>query len=151
LTVRLCDRVIAVSQHTADVATRVEGIPRQKVTVIRNGVDLERFAPRDRDGARAVLGIASKAFVVASVGRLSPEKGQRYLLRALAVIHARLPALLCLFAGDGPLREELEIEASSLGLGDMCRFLSDVPKVEDVLAAADALVLPSLFEGMPNA
>src|SRR5262249_4592681 len=83
-TARWCNRVIAVSQHTADVAIRIERIPSEKVTVIPNGVDLTRFAPGDRVGARKQWHIAQTARVVAAVGRLSPEKGHQYLLQALA-------------------------------------------------------------------
>jgi glycosyltransferase involved in cell wall biosynthesis len=150
-TARWCNRIIAVSQHTADVAVRVEGIPRAKISVIPNGVDLKRFAPRDRSVARAQWQIDKEAFVVASVGRLSPEKGQKYLLQALAAIRHRIPRLICLFAGDGPLRGQLEAEARQLAVEQSCRFLGDVQQVENVFAAADVVALPSMFEGMPNA
>src|SRR5262249_3373400 len=132
-------------------AIRIERIPSEKVTVIPNGVDLTRFAPGDRVGARKQWHIAQTARVVAAVGRLSPEKGHQYLLQALADIKNKVPGLVCLLAGDGPLRQQLEAEARSLGIQDVCQFLGDVPQVEQVFAAADVVVLPSLFEGMPNA
>jgi glycosyltransferase involved in cell wall biosynthesis len=150
-TSRWCRRIIAVSEHTADVIVRVEGISREKVVVIRNGVDLQRFSPRDGKGARSCWGVDENAFVVASVGRLSPEKGHRYLLEALASAHREIPSLVCLLAGDGRLRPTLQDQARRLGLADVCRFLGDVPGVETVFAAADVAVLPSEFEGMPNA
>jgi glycosyltransferase involved in cell wall biosynthesis len=151
VTARWCQRIIAVSEHTADVSVRVEGIPRHKIVVIPNGVDLQRFAPRDLSAAKRDLGLAENAFVVASVGRLSQEKGHRYLLEALATARSAIPSIRCLIAGDGPLRASLSTQAHRLGLEQVCRFMGDVPKIESVFAAADVTVLPSLFEGMPNA
>lgn len=151
VTSRWCQRIIAVSEHTAEVIVRVEGIARQKVVVIPNGVDLVRFAPRDVLVARSHWRVDERAFVVASVGRLSEEKGHRYLLQALATARNAIPTLVCLIAGAGPLRHALEAQARVLGLEQVCRFVGDVPEIETVFAAADVLVLPSVFEGMPNA
>lgn len=150
LTAHWCQRIIAVSKDTADVITRVEGIAREKIVVIPNGVDLHRFAPRDFRDARTHWGIDEGMFVVASVGRLSPEKGHHYLLRALAAARSAIPSIACLIAGDGPLRHEIATQVRTLGLEGVCRFLGEVPAVETVLAAADVAVLPSVFEGMPN-
>jgi glycosyltransferase involved in cell wall biosynthesis len=151
VTARWCQRIIAVSEHTADVIVRVEGIEAEKVVVIPNGVDLHRFAPRNVRVARARWGVKEGTFVVASIGRLSKEKGHRYLLQALAAARTAIPSMVCLIAGDGPLRQKLETEAHTLGLEETCRFLGDVPEIETVFAAADVTVLPSVFEGMPNA
>jgi glycosyltransferase involved in cell wall biosynthesis len=151
VTARWCQRIVAVSEHTADVIVRVEGIAREKIVVIPNGVDLHRFAPRDSRVARAQWGIGEGTFVVASIGRLSQEKGHRYLLQALAAARAQMPSIACLIAGDGPLRRTLETQVRTLGLERVCRFLGDVPEIETVFAAADVAVLPSVFEGMPNA
>jgi glycosyltransferase involved in cell wall biosynthesis len=146
-----CQRIIAVSQHTADFILQKERIARHKVVVVPNAVDLQRFTPREPRGARAYWGIDDGAFIVASVGRLSREKGHGYLLEALAIARSAIPSLSCLLAGDGPLRSSLETQARALGLDDVCHFLGDVREIETVFAAADLTVLPSLFEGMPNA
>src|SRR5438094_575718 len=150
VTARWCQRIIAVSEHTAEGMTRLEGIARHKIVVIPNGVDLQRFAPRDLRDAKAHWRLAESTFVVASIGRLSQEKGHEYLLRALAAVRSAIPSIVCLIAGDGPLRHTLEAQVHTLGLETVCRFLGDVPAIETVLAAADVVVLPSLFEGMPN-
>src|SRR5437899_3260521 len=150
VTARWCQRIVAVSQHTADTIVRLESIARHKVIVIPNGVDLERFAPRDVGSARAHWGIGDGAFVVAAIGRLTQQKGYEYLLEALAVARRTLPSITCLIAGEGPLLAALEAQARALGLHGACRFLGDVPEIERVFAAADVTVLPSLFEGMPN-
>jgi len=133
------------------VAARIEGIPREKIVVIPNGVDLERFKPRDLYQSKRLFGIDEDSFVIASVGRLSQEKGHRHLFEALAAARPSIPKVTCLMAGDGPLRDTLVAQVRALGLEKVCRFLGDVADVESVLAAADVMVLPSIFEGMPNA
>jgi len=150
ITARWSQRIIAVSNGTADFIVRREGIPSEKVVVIPNGVDVSLFHPGDRRAARANLEIPQDAFVVACVGRLSEQKGHRYLLDALDAVHAEIPSILCLIAGEGPLLGELETRAHQFGLAGVCRFLGLVNPIQSVYEAADVLVLPSLYEGMPN-
>ncbi len=150
VTSRWCRRIVAVSQHTADTIVRVEGMPKERIVVIPNGVDVARFTPRDSVQARSYWGLDNAAFVVASIGRLVEQKAHRDLFKALALARTVVPSLRCLIAGDGPLRRTLEADAHRLGVGTACRFLGNVPNVESVLAAADVTVLSSRFEGMPN-
>jgi glycosyltransferase involved in cell wall biosynthesis len=118
--------------------------------VIPNAVDLERFRPGDQIAARRDMGLAPDAFVMACVGRLHPQKGHRYLLEAIAAVRLRIPEFFCLIAGDGPLRGALETEARRNGLGKVCRFLGVQDPIQPLYDAADVIVLPSLYEGMPN-
>lgn len=116
------------------------GVP---VHVIPNGIRIGRHPePAERDAARAALGVPGDAYVVAFLGRLSPEKAPEVLLRATRDTEA-----LVLFAGEGPLRGTLEAEAK----GTRTRFLGFVADVGPVLAAADVLALPSWTEGLPMA
>jgi glycosyltransferase involved in cell wall biosynthesis len=149
-TARWCNRVIAVSAATARFVVEAERIPREKVIVIPNGVDLDRFRPEDTAPARRALGIAPESFVVSCVGRLHEHKGHRDLLDALAIMQDRVPGLVCLLAGDGPERAHLEQQVKLLRLEGVCRFLGSIDRVETVYSAADVSVLPSRFEGMPN-
>jgi len=150
ITARWSQRIIAVSNGTADFIVRREGIPAEKVVVIPNGVDVSLFHPGDRRAARANLAIPQDAFVVACVGRLREQKGHRYLLDALDAVRSEIPSILCLIAGEGPLSGQLEARAQLLGLAGVCRFLGLVNPIQHVYEAADVLVLPSLYEGMPN-
>jgi len=117
--------------------------PGVQVHVIANGIAVGRLASEvERAEARRVLAVPAGVPVVAYVGRLSPEKAPEVLLRA-----ARNSGAFVLFAGDGPLRAELEAEA----VGAPVRFLGFVRDVRQVLAAADVLALPSRTEGLPMA
>lgn len=150
LTARWCQRIIAVSKTTARFIVDVEGIAAPQVVVIPNGVDVNRFLPAPPGPARGALGLRDEQFVVACVGRLHPHKGHRDLFDALAQARSRIANLVCVIAGDGPDREFLVQRVRELGLGDVCRFLGVVDKIEAVYSACDVLVLPSHFEGMPN-
>lgn len=148
-TVEGASHVTTVSERLASLA-RAHGVPAERVTVVPLGVDTERFAPGERAGLRAKLGI-ERAQLLLYVGQLVPRKGVVHLLNALH--HAGGTALRELhvaIVGDGPERAALEAHARRLGL-DFVRFTGRIPASELPLwyAAADAYVLPSLSEGRP--
>jgi len=117
--------------------------PFTKVKVLYNGIGEVFFSPsHKREEMRRNLGIATDAFVVITVGSLTEKKGQQYLIDACK----RVPNAHLLVVGDGYLRFELEKHAS-----DHIRFLGARSDIRDLYAASDVFVLPSLWEGMPNA
>lgn len=122
------------------------GAAPDQVRVLRNGVDLEVFAPGDRDAARRRLGL--RGYALLSVGSLIPRKDHGLTLAALR----ELPDCTLLIAGSGPLRTALEGQARRLGVADRVRFLGEVPHgaLPSLYAAADALVLASSREGWAN-
>ncbi len=122
------------------------GAPADKVTVLRNGVDLSRFRPADRAAARVVFGLSGPTLV--SVGGLIPRKRHDLTIAALAL----LPEWRLLIAGEGPERGRLEALAASRGLGGRVRFLGPLPHAElaPLYTAADVSVLASEREGWAN-
>ncbi len=130
-----------------------EGAPPERLRVIRNGIDLARFAdPAPRAATRAVLGIREDTLVLISVANLIPYKGHEDLIDALAACGRELPdwTLLCVGAGD-VRRQELGARAAGAGLADRVNFLGRRTDVPDLLAASDIAVLASHEEGFPNA
>lgn len=121
-----------------------------RVRIVRNAIDAERFRfdARKREKMRKELDVRD-LFVVGNVGRFTPPKNHRFLIRVFHEIHKICPASCLLLAGDGPLRNELEKTAASLGLADCVRFLGFREDREDVLLATDVFVFPSLYEGFP--
>ena len=122
------------------------GATAEKITVLRNGVDLELFQPEDRAQARSKFGITR--FALASVGNLIPTKGHQLVIEALQ----HLPDTELLIAGRGPHEGEFKALAERLGVADRVKFLGVLPQAELrwLYSAADALVLASVREGWPN-
>ena len=122
------------------------GIERERVSVLRNGVDLTLFRPSDRANRRAELGL--KGLVLLSVGNLVPIKGHELTIEALTY----LPEARLLIVGDGPERNSLQKLAKSLAVADRISFLGSMPQnaLPSIYAAADVLVLASRHEGWPN-
>ena len=122
------------------------GADPARVTPLRNGVDLQRFQPGERDAIRAELGL--EGFTLLSVGHLVALKGHDLVVAALPA----LPDATLMLAGDGPERPRLEALARELGVAHRVRFLGVVPQPElaRYYNAADALVLASSREGWAN-
>jgi len=144
--IRRADALIAVSAALGRRLVELGAAPA-KVTVLRNGVDLDQFTPpADRAASRAALGLTGPTLL--SVGHLIPRKGHGLVIEALT----HLPGVRLLVAGEGPLAAELRALADRLGVADRVRFLGAVPHGElpAVYGAADLLVLASSREGWAN-
>jgi teichuronic acid biosynthesis glycosyltransferase TuaC len=122
------------------------GADPDHITVLRNGVDLERFRVLDREVIRQRLGLSGT--VLLSVGNLLELKGHHLAIEALR----RLNDVTLLIAGDGPMKSELQALVRNLQLEARVRFLGPVPNddLAEYYNAADALVLASSREGMAN-
>jgi glycosyltransferase involved in cell wall biosynthesis len=149
---RRTDLVIGNSRAVVDFYRDTVGIPSDRLELIRSGIADEEPPRVDPDAVRAELGLPGDAPLLLFAGRLYPQKRVLDLLKALDILQHVRPNLRTLIAGDGPLRAELEQFADAVELLKTRRVLflghrDDVPRL---LAASDALVLPSEFEGLPN-
>jgi glycosyltransferase involved in cell wall biosynthesis len=137
-------RLVTVSEDAARVALDIDRVPAEKLLVIHNGIDVERFSAggtgAGKTGGRAV-----------TVGRLDPVKDQTTMLRAVRLVVDKVPGFRLDVVGDGPSRPELEALRSTLGLGDHVRFHGYRDEVGPYLASADFFVLSSTSEGVPLA
>ncbi len=145
------DAVTAVSGAVADSLERDYGVPRSRVRVIANGADLPDedvewpIARRIRED----LGATALRPLWVCAARLEDQKGQDVLLDAYAELRRRGLAFVGVFAGDGARREAFEARARELGLEPFTRFLGQLDDVGPLLLAADAVVMPSRWEGLP--
>ena len=143
------DRLIAPSVSIA-AKVRREGRGAAEITVIPNGVDVERFAvARDRGLAtRDRLGIPADAFLLGLVARLEPEKGHHVLVRAFPAIVAAVPKAWLLLVGEGSQADALRAHVDALPARARRRVVFGGPRrdVASVLAAMDLAVFPSLRE-----
>jgi glycosyltransferase involved in cell wall biosynthesis len=143
---RRADAVVALTPAMRD-ALRGLGVARERLHLIPNGVDLERFLPADENARRAArqnLGLPPEVPLVLFVGRLEAVKGPDLLIEAWARLQTD-PAALVL-VGDGPLRSELTRAVNS----ERLRFVGEVEDTAAYYRAADLMVVPSRSEGLSN-
>jgi teichuronic acid biosynthesis glycosyltransferase TuaC len=151
-TLRRADRVIAVSRSLSDAMVRL-GIPEAKISVISDGVQLEKFHPLPRAEARRRLGLPDDRIIL-SVGNLIPLKGVDLLIRAVERMLQERPErkLSLVIVGEGPAAKDLRRLVTSLGLEDRVRLVGVQPHEElrHWYNAADVFCLASTREGWPN-
>jgi glycosyltransferase involved in cell wall biosynthesis len=144
---RLADAVNACCAFSARRLQSVDGFAGRRLEVIENGIAVQRYArPVDRAALRRGLGLDPGRNYVIHVARCHPVKDQAMLLRAFREVAAARGDVDLLFAGDGPLRPDLEALAGQLGIADRVRFLGVRHDVPDLLNAADLFVLTSVSE-----
>ena len=144
--------VVVVSRHLGDRALHL-GVPADRLHVVYNGIDHERFRPADKLDARQRLSLPLDREIVLYVGHLEQHKGVRDLLQALPLIRKARPRVLAVFLGRGPLAREVREMAASPLSGARDILASDAVPHNEVplwMAAADVVCLPSWTEGMPN-
>ena len=145
---RSSDALIAVSPEVRDDLVDLGVAPREKIAVIRLGLDLGRRL-EGSPGARDELGISADGFAIGWFGRMTEIKRVDHVLRAFAEVRERVPSAVLVLAGDGPLRPELEGLARSLGIDGATRFLGYRDDVGSLYSALDAFALTSANEGTP--
>ena len=148
---RWTDRVVGNSNAVV-AFYRAAGIPLEKLAMIPSGIADEEppdVAPAE---IRAGLGLPEGVPLVLFAGRLAEQKGVDTLLSALDLLQHVRPDVRTLIVGEGPLRGRLEETARAFRLfeGRKVSFLGHRDDVPRLLAASDVLVLPSLYEGLPN-
>ena len=142
---RWCDAVVCNSQAAADRLIAA-GLSPHKIAVIGNALPAASFT-----AAPAAVPKRPGVARVGMVARMNHRyKNHSGFLRIAAQIHQRLPSAEFLLVGDGPLRQELEREAASLGLGASAIFLGDRQDMPAVLASLDVAVLTSDSESLSN-
>lgn len=134
----LADRIVAVSEDSAELCRTQVSLPAGRVTRIWNGIDLGRF--KFRGPAREPTAI--------SVARLSPEKDFPTLIKAVALAAEVVPDLKLKLVGDGPERPRLEQLIAELGQGSRIELLGERQDVPDLLATAGFYATATLTEGI---
>lgn len=147
---RLTDAIVANSEAVRQDTIASEGLTADRVSVIYNGLEPDRYVVAPSPALRVALGIGDGPVVIV-VANLISYKGHPYFLRAWVRIRERFPEAVALLCGDGPARQALEAEAAALDVAASVRFLGSRQDVPDLLAIADVLVHPSLEEGFCNA
>jgi glycosyltransferase involved in cell wall biosynthesis len=165
LTSSYVDHYVCVSQAVAKFAAR-NGLPPERITVIPNAIDPSRFSPEnsprkcDRCSCQGILPTvmsqqgpadASEEYRLVTVARLEYQKGVDWLLLAVANWIKRFPDLRLIIVGEGPLKSTLQDLINEYDLSRHAILAGFQRDVVSVLRGADLFLLPSRWEGMPNA
>ena len=137
------DAIVAVSRFTREALETTMGVPREKIALISNGVDLQRFVARPRrQDLMARYGLVGRR-VLLTVGRLYARKGMDRVIESLPSVLRVLPDVRYLLVGDGTYRADLEQLAIARGVRDAVVFAGAVPDAEliDHYALADAFIM----------
>lgn len=152
LLIRFADRIVAVSLEQKRRLMK-RGIPGRKIQTIHNALDPGQFQ-KEVEGPRLdafeEFGIPAGYKVIGTAGRLSPEKGHRYLVESMAIILEKWKDVFLLILGDGVLRTKLVRQARRLGLKGHIAFPGFCDHLYPVLTQMDIFMLPSTTEGLSN-
>lgn len=158
--IRLCARLsavpdaIIVNSETANTVHEQWGYRTDRMKVIPNGIDAERFTPdqQARVLVREELGIAPGVMLVGLIGRYHPMKDHATFLRAAGMVHRRLPCIHFLFAGEGVTADNRELSQyiRENELQSVVHLLGSRRDVPRLTAALDVAGLSSWSESFPN-
>ena len=148
---RITDGFIACADSHGRFLVEFEKFPPEKVFVIQNGIDTERFSFQEsgRREWREKLGIPESAPVMGIVAALRPEKNHELFLDAAERTLSDIPDAHFMIAGDGPERPMLEARCRNLGIESSVHFLGSVSDIPEVLSAMDVFSLTSHNEAKP--
>jgi sugar transferase (PEP-CTERM/EpsH1 system associated) len=149
--VRSYNRLVTLNRRMREDFARETFIPRERISIIANGVDHELFSPKlDREALRRRFGIPVDRYIIGTIGRLDPVKNHEVILEALALFPRVEGRPFLLIVGEGEARAMLEKTIKQLGLeDDVCLhgYSNDTPWL---LGCMDVYVQSSWYEGFSN-
>ena len=142
-----CDFCLACSEQSGKFF-----FPHRKVTVIKNGIDAEKFSfnAESRNKVRKEFGI-EQSFVVGVVGSINEVKNPFETIKIFKAVLKKEPGARLLWVGTGPLEEKVKEKARENGISDNVIFTGTRLDVNLLLQAMDCYIMPSLMEGLPVA
>ena len=142
------NEVIVNSNYMKSEVQRLFGLPFEKINVVPNGVNLNKFTGMDRDYSFRRKYAMDNEKIILYVGRLVYEKGVQHLIAAMPKILSNYNDAKLIIAGRGGMMDELRAEASNLGLNDKIYFTGylNSKQVQKMYKCADVAVFPSTYE-----
>jgi UDP-glucose:(heptosyl)LPS alpha-1,3-glucosyltransferase len=146
-------KIIANSRRGKEEIIRHYGTPSEKIEVIYNGVDLNRFHPanreRYRETIRSQFGVESNQFLILFVGSGFERKGLGSLIEAAGILRQSIPSFKLLIAGKGDQQAYLK-RARRVGIEKNILFIGTFKEIAQLYAAGDVMVLPTLYDPFAN-
>ena len=147
-------RIICVADSVkTDVLTSNWCLTAEKVAVLENSVDYDRFAGvlLSKADAKQRLGLPSDAFVSGTIARFGPFKGHSFLISAFKKVKGKVQSAQLILVGEGPFKQDIQQQVAAAGVAGSVHFLGQRDDVPELLRAMDVFVLPSIgSEGMPR-
>jgi len=154
LTLRMIDYLVTGTESLGDFYHQTFGIPKKKIIILPNEIDLTRFNPEryDRSHIRRKFGIEVGEKLVLFVHRIVERKGADHIPEIVHRVGREIPDVKFIIAGEGPYFETLKKRISSDGLDSRVRLLGWVPnrRIMELYAGADVFMMPSEEEGFPR-
>jgi glycosyltransferase involved in cell wall biosynthesis len=143
---------IAVSKALKIKLILERKIPKDKISVIYNGVELDKYNPERNgpSGLRRSLGIDDGCIVVGTIGRLVHQKGFQYFIEAAEILYSKNNKVRFIIVGDGPEENNLKTIVQTHGISKVFMFTGQRFDIPQILAMYDIFVLPSVLEGLPR-
>ncbi|MCF0132275.1 MAG: glycosyltransferase [Blautia sp.] len=141
---------LACSEEAAEFMFPASVLKNKRYHIVKNGIDLKRFSyrPALREEFRGRYDCGDR-LILGNIGRLHPQKNQRFLLEIMQEVLKQRPDALLYLIGVGELDEELKAYAGELGIKDSVVFFGPSDEIPGMLHMMDAFVMPSLYEGLP--
>lgn len=128
-----------------------KSIIKQKLIILKNGIDLRKFAPNKeyRNEIRDMLGISEKTLVIGHVGRFSPQKNHEFIVMILDALKNKIEDCKLMLIGDGENENDIKALITQKALDDYIIYVGTTPDVSKYMQAMDVFILPSKWEGLP--
>ena len=143
------DKIVTVSEELKRGLVEITGLNEKRIVCIHNGVEFFDICVESAK-KRKELGVEQGDILVGTVGRLDPVKNFDIFIRSAEMVLKEFPQVKFLLVGDGPIRKDLELLVSELGLSRHVIFLGERNDVAELLNVMDIFVLPSKSEGLSN-
>jgi len=152
-TMKYLDKIVAVSEAIKEKLI-AKGVNKSKIVVSENGIDIGDYDTPvnfDKTALRKAFNINDNAFVVGTLGRLTPQKGHVFLLEAVKKVLSKNIPVIVIIAGDGFLKNKLMEYSRKLNISDNIIFLGFRNDTINLLKLMDVFVMSSIDEGLPMA
>jgi len=145
-------KFIAVSKANIEMGIDKRIFTRDKVALIRSGIDIEKFRSEkhDRVKKRKTLGVDAEIPLVTMIACFKPQKSHLDFVRVARIVSDEIDEVRFLLVGDGILRSKIEILVERLNMGSKMHLLGWRRDVPEIMGCIDILVLTSLWEGLPR-
>ena len=145
------DKVIAISAAVYEHLKEDLGVKDERIELVYSGIDIYKFSKEFSDAeianTKKYLGLSGKV-VIGIIGRISPVKGQKFFVQAMAEVLKKRPDVAGLVVGNGPDGPSIKSLAMALGIDDRISFVDSMLDTRQALSVIDIFIFPSVKEGL---